>query len=93
MVGGDGIGPEVTAEAVRLLELVDHKKSLGLKLVPFDWGAERWLREKVGLPEGALEDLQENFDISREDLDLLLSTAEIYAREREAAPDRGAISV
>ncbi|RZK01915.1 MAG: HPP family protein [Novosphingobium sp.] len=41
----------------------------------------------------ALEDLHENFDISREDLDLLLSTAEIYAREREAAPDRGAISV
>ena len=41
----------------------------------------------------ALEDLHENFDISREDLDLLLSTAEIYARERRAAPDRGAISV
>jgi len=41
----------------------------------------------------ALEDMHENFDISREDLDLLLSTAEIYAREREAAPDRGAISV
>lgn len=33
----------------------------------------------------ALDNMHENFDISREDLDLLLSTAEIYAQERIAA--------
>ena len=25
-----------------------------------DWGAEKWLKEGVGLPEGALEDLTNN---------------------------------
>ena len=27
-----------------------------------DWGAEKWLKEGVGLPEGALEDLTNNYD-------------------------------
>ena len=30
----------------------------------------------------ALDDMHESFDISREDLDLLLSRAEVHARER-----------
>ncbi len=41
----------------------------------------------------ALEDLHENFDISREDLDLLLSRAELYAIARHSAPDQAAISI
>ncbi|MEW5853650.1 MAG: isocitrate/isopropylmalate family dehydrogenase [Myxococcota bacterium] len=61
VVGGDGIGPEVTAQAVRLLEMLDKKRPLGLTLVQFDWGAEKYLREGVGLPKGALQDLSDNY--------------------------------
>lgn len=62
VVPGDGIGQEVIPEGVKLLRLLDEKLGLGLELVDKDWGAERWLREKVGLPEGALDDLRENYD-------------------------------
>ncbi len=33
-----------------------------LRMTPFDWGAERYLRTGVSLPPGAVERLQEGFD-------------------------------
>ena len=62
VVPGDGIGIEVLNEQKKLLALVDARRKLGLELVDKDWGAERWLREQVGLPKGALDDLRENYD-------------------------------
>ena len=62
VVPGDGIGIEVIAEQKKLLALIDGRRQLGLELVDMYWGAERWLREKVGLPAGALDDLRDNFD-------------------------------
>lgn len=62
VVPGDGIGTEVIQEGVRLLERLDQDFGLGLELVPLDWGAERWLRERVGLPAGALDTLRAEFD-------------------------------
>lgn len=58
VVPGDGIGPEVMAQAVRLLEALDAQRGLGLELVHKDWGAERWLKDGVGLPKGALAELK-----------------------------------
>jgi len=62
VVPGDGIGIEVLAAQRQVLDLLDKKRGLGLELVDKDWGAERWLKEKVGLPKGALEDLRDNYD-------------------------------
>ncbi len=62
VVPGDGIGVEVIAEQKKLLALLDDRRGLALELVDKDWGAERWLREKVGLPAGALDDLRDNYD-------------------------------
>jgi 3-isopropylmalate dehydrogenase len=62
VVPGDGIGIEVLAAQRQVLALLDQKRKLGLELVDKDWGAERWLKEKVGLPKGALEDLRDNYD-------------------------------
>lgn len=56
VIPGDGIGPEVIAEAAPVLE------RLGLKLTFFDWGANKWLSEKIGLPKDALKNLSDNFD-------------------------------
>src|SRR5262252_8464621 len=62
IIPGDGIGVEVTREAVRVLETVSDCFGVALELVHFDWGAEKYLRENVTLPEGALEMLRRDFD-------------------------------
>jgi len=61
VIPGDGIGPEVIAEAVRVLEASRATHAVELELVHFDWGAEKFLKEGVGLPAGALEMLAEEF--------------------------------
>src|SRR5687767_13448730 len=61
IIPGDGIGPEVIAQALRVLEQLNSRRKLGLSFTQFDWGAERWLREKVGLPKGALDELKRDF--------------------------------
>lgn len=62
VIPGDGIGPEVISQGVRLLSLLNQEMDLQLDLVPMDFGAERYLKEGVGLPEGALEDLKTNYN-------------------------------
>ena len=61
VIPGDGIGPEVIREAARLLQHLQQTRGLELELVDFDWGAEKFLREGVTLPEGALEMLSKEF--------------------------------
>ena len=58
VVPGDGIGVEVTREAVRVLRAL----ALPVETVEFDWGADRWLRDRTALPEGAIADLRDHFD-------------------------------
>src|SRR4030095_14440812 len=55
VIPGDGIGPEVISEAVRVLERARETHGIELELTHFDWGAEKFLREGVSLPTGALE--------------------------------------
>jgi 3-isopropylmalate dehydrogenase len=62
VIPGDGIGPEVVREAVRVLRHFQETKGLELELVDFDWGAEKFLRHGVTLPQGALEMLTADFD-------------------------------
>src|SRR5690348_1673671 len=59
---GDGIGAEVTPQAVKVLEAVAAASKRPIEFVEFDWGAERYLREGVSLPRGAVEMLREEFD-------------------------------
>jgi 3-isopropylmalate dehydrogenase len=62
VIPGDGIGPEVIDEAVRVLELLRESHGVGLELARFDWGADKFLSEGVSLPPGALEMLSKEFD-------------------------------
>ena len=62
VIPGDGIGPEVLREAVRVLRHLQQTRGLELELVDFDWGAEKFLRDGVTLPDGALEMLTAEFD-------------------------------
>jgi 3-isopropylmalate dehydrogenase len=62
VVPGDGIGPEVIAQAEAVLQAVARSAGRSLTLTGFDWGAERYLATGVTLPEGALSMLQQEFD-------------------------------
>ena len=62
VIPGDGIGPEVIREAILVLERLRETHDVNLKLTDFDWGAEKFLRENISLPEGALEMLSSDFD-------------------------------
>lgn len=61
VVPGDGIGPEVTAQAIRVLDRVQETHAVNLDLVHFDWGADKFLNEGISLPTGALEMLSGEF--------------------------------
>ncbi len=61
VIPGDGIGPEVVREALRVLRYLNDAQALELEFVDFDWGAEKFLRDGVTLPQGALEMLTADF--------------------------------
>ena len=54
VIGGDGTGPEVTREAVKVLEVAAKKFSIKLNFTPYDLGGERYLRTKEALPDSAV---------------------------------------
>jgi 3-isopropylmalate dehydrogenase len=58
---GDGIGRDVTAEAVKVLEAAADRHALPLELVHFPWSADHYLETGIALPPGAMEDLRDNF--------------------------------
>jgi 3-isopropylmalate dehydrogenase len=62
VIPGDGIGVDVTAEAVKALTAVADAAGRSIRMTPFDWGAERFLRTGVTLPPDALGMLQQEFD-------------------------------
>ena len=51
VIPGDGVGKEVIGEAVRVLDALRRARGLDLTLVPFDYGADRYLRDGVTMPD------------------------------------------
>src|SRR5438445_114665 len=62
VVPGDGIGVEVTREAVKVMQAAASSAPGKLEFTEFDWGAERFLRDGTTLPPGAAEMLRRDFD-------------------------------
>jgi 3-isopropylmalate dehydrogenase len=62
VIPGDGIGKEVTPQAVRVLQAVTSATGRSIEFVEFDWGADKYLREGVTLPMSAVEMLRDEFD-------------------------------
>jgi 3-isopropylmalate dehydrogenase len=62
VIPGDGIGKEVTPEALKVLKAVTAATGRSMEFVEFDWGADKYLREGVSLPDGAVEMLRDDFD-------------------------------
>ncbi|UWX96140.1 3-isopropylmalate dehydrogenase [Arthrobacter zhaoxinii] len=58
VIPGDGIGPEVTAEAVKVLLAVTGSSPVEFDLTEYPLGAEHWLATGETLPEKTLEALK-----------------------------------
>jgi 3-isopropylmalate dehydrogenase len=55
---GDGTGPEVTAEAVKVLRVAAEKFGFKVELAEFDFGGERYKRTGEILPDSAIEEFR-----------------------------------
>ena len=55
VIGGDGIGPEVVAQGVKVLEALQKRRGWNLELLHFDLGADRFLRDGTTFPTEASE--------------------------------------
>ena len=68
VIGGDGIGPEVTAEAIKVIEAA----GFSFERVDYDLGAARYLRDGTVLPDSVLDEwrgldaLKADFEVIRE---------------------------
>jgi len=60
VIPGDGTGPEVTDEALKVLAAVARKQGFEYQLTPYEFGGEYYLRCGEILPEGAVEELREH---------------------------------
>jgi 3-isopropylmalate dehydrogenase len=54
VIGGDGIGPEVVAEALKVLKAA----GVALDTTSYDLGAQRWHRTGETLPDSVLEEIR-----------------------------------
>jgi 3-isopropylmalate dehydrogenase len=61
VVPGDGIGPEVISVGMRILERTNEQRKLGLEFVHFGWNADEYLRTGISMPEGAMDDIRNNY--------------------------------
>jgi 3-isopropylmalate dehydrogenase len=60
VMGGDGTGPEVVAEGLKVLKVAANKFNFNLELTDFDYGGDRYIRTGEVLPENAVEELSKH---------------------------------
>ena len=60
VIPGDGIGPEVVREGLRVLERVASIEGLDVRLTRYPFGAEHYLGTKEVLPDSAFEEIREH---------------------------------
>ena len=58
VIGGDGTGPEVVREAIKVLDAAAKKFSLKLDYAHYDLGGERYLRTQEALPDSVVGELR-----------------------------------
>ncbi len=60
VIGGDGIGPEVVTEALKVLGAATAGSALSVSTTSYDLGAARWHRTGETLPASVLTELREH---------------------------------
>ena len=59
VIGGDGTGPEVTRENIKVLDAAGQKFGFNLNYTEFDFGGQRYMRTNEALPDSAADDLRQ----------------------------------
>jgi 3-isopropylmalate dehydrogenase len=59
VIPGDGTGPEVTVEAVKVLKAAADKFGFKVELTEFDFGGERYKKTGETLPDSGVEELRQ----------------------------------
>ena len=62
VIAGDGIGPEVVEQGLRILDAVSSKYGFSIEKKEFELGAKYWHKTGETLPDKTLEELK-NFDV------------------------------
>ena len=57
-MGGDGTGPEVTAENIKVLEVAAEKFDFKFNFTDYDIGGERYLKTQEALPDSAVDEFR-----------------------------------
>ncbi|MGN6688171.1 MAG: 3-isopropylmalate dehydrogenase [Actinomycetales bacterium] len=60
VIGGDGIGPEVTAEALKVLRALAPAHDLQVSTTDYDLGARRWHETGELLPDSVMAELRDH---------------------------------
>jgi 3-isopropylmalate dehydrogenase len=60
LIPGDGTGPEVLMEGVKVLDAVGAKYGIKYNFITYDFGGERYRRTGETLPDGALAELKKH---------------------------------
>ncbi len=58
VIPGDGTGPEVVAEGLKVLEAIASKKGFKYELANYDFGGERYMKTGEVLADSAIEELR-----------------------------------
>ena len=58
VIPGDGTGPEVIAEGLKVVDAVSHKYGFGVFFHPYDLGGEQYMRTGEALPEAVFESIK-----------------------------------
>ncbi|HNJ72093.1 MAG TPA: isocitrate/isopropylmalate family dehydrogenase, partial [bacterium] len=61
VIPGDGIGTDVINEALKVIEAVQTRKPMDIQLTTMDYGAEKYLKTKVTMPEEQYDDFRNNY--------------------------------
>ena len=60
VIGGDGIGPEVTAQAVRVIDAAAERHGFQIRRTEYDLGASHYLATGEVLPDQVLDEIREH---------------------------------
>jgi 3-isopropylmalate dehydrogenase len=62
VIPGDGIGVDVTREAMKVLRALRKARGLELDLVDMPWGADHFLKTGESFPRASFEEIRDGFD-------------------------------
>ena len=59
VMGGDGTGPEVVREGIKILNVLQEKAGFKCEYTEFDFGGDRYMRTGEILPDSAIEEFRQ----------------------------------